>query len=311
MANALVYHVASGQAFFSGIALIHLALFCGFRAGGRWRTLGGTLPACAGLILVAVSATPLPAWFYGIAGVLTLAWIAMPRATRWFPHRSRVWVGSALLAVCWLGIALELPYHIVHAPPRLGDPPIYVVGDSLSSGVGGESATWPSLLAQRHHVVVHDLSVAGASVATAPSQAERVTDSSSLVLLEIGGNDVLGKTTPETFEQGLARLLSKLRDTGCTVILLELPLSPFANRFGAIQRRLARRYGALLIPKRLLLGVLMTEGATLDSIHLSRHGHELMAEAIWDAIRGSFDPRSVTTNSRGAESERPRRIPMH
>ncbi len=108
------------------------------------------------------------------------------------------------------------------------------------------------------------------------------------MLAEIGGNDVLGETSAAGFEVNLDRLLAQLRSSGNVVILLELPLPPTYNAFGGIQRRLARRHGALLVPKRVLLGVLMTDGATVDTIHLSRAGHDLMAARIWQTIRPAF-----------------------
>jgi hypothetical protein len=80
MVNALVYHVASGQAFFSGFVLIEQAVLTTFRAGGRWLSLWRTISACAGLLLIAVSATPLPEWFYLVAAVTTLVWIGLEGA---------------------------------------------------------------------------------------------------------------------------------------------------------------------------------------------------------------------------------------
>ena len=85
-------------------------------------------------------------------------------------------------------------------------------------------------------------------------------------------------------------MLAKLRDGRRTVVMLELPLPPFHNRYGDAQRRLARRHGVLLVPKRVLIGVLTSEGATLDTIHLSGRGHALMAETIWDLIGQAIGP---------------------
>ena len=45
-----------------------------------------------------------------------------------------------------------------------------------------------------------------------------------------------------------------------------------------------------LVPKKVLLGVLTTEGATVDSIHLSPKGHALMAETIWRVVRPAYKP---------------------
>jgi acyl-CoA thioesterase I len=44
------------------------------------------------------------------------------------------------------------------------------------------------------------------------------------------------------------------------------------------------RHGVLLVPKRVLIGILTVDGATVDSIHLSRRGHELMSETVWKMI---------------------------
>jgi acyl-CoA thioesterase-1 len=291
MRNALVYHVASGQAFFSGVALIDLAVLSAFRTGGRWSASCRTISACVGLFLIAVSATPLPSWLYFISGVVSLAWIGAEGASQAASRRSRLWLRAAVLAAWWLGVALELPHHLSPTVPWMGNPPVYIVGDSVSAGMGGEAETWPNRLSRRYHVVVRDLSLPGANVATALRQAGQVTGPTSLVLAEIGGNDVLGETTTDAFERRLNALLAALRDGGRTVVLLELPLPPFYNKYGAVQRRLAKRHGVLLVPKRVLLGVLTTQGATLDSVHLSPLGHALMAETMWGVIRRAFGSR--------------------
>jgi acyl-CoA thioesterase-1 len=195
----------------------------------------------------------------------------------------------AVPAAWWLGVALEVPYHLSPSIATPRNPLIYVVGDSLSAGMGSEARTWPKILASTHGAAVANVSVAGADVSKAMEQAGRVVEPGSIVVAEIGGNDVLGGTAPEAFERDLDVLLARLRSDGRTVILLELPLPPLYNRFGEIQRRLARRHGAKLVPKRVLIGVLTADDATLDSIHLSATGHARMAEAIWSIIRPALE----------------------
>jgi acyl-CoA thioesterase I len=292
MSNALVYHVVSGQAFFSGIALIAIGVLSTLRPANRRLVSWGKVAARLGLFLIAVSSTPLPGWFYLIAGTILIAWIVVERSSRNRLQPVKPWLRLSVLAVWLIGAAMEFPYHLVPALSPLGNPPVYVVGDSVSAGMGGEAETWPKILARSHGVEVHDLSLAGANVAEAIRlQAGRVTGSNSLVLAEIGGNDVLGETTPEEFARGLDVLLGRLREKGRTVVMLELPLPPFYHRYGAAQRRMARRHGVLLVPKRVLLGVLLSGGATLDTIHLSGSGHSVMARKLWEVIRGAFGPR--------------------
>ncbi|MEO6811398.1 MAG: GDSL-type esterase/lipase family protein [Isosphaeraceae bacterium] len=287
--NAVVYHIASGQAFFSGAMLISLSVLLACRPRNHWFAFGRTVLACLGLILVAVSATPLPGWFYVIAGAASLIWVGLEGSSRVRWQGGKPWLRGAVLAIWWLGVALELPYHFLPVLPKLGRPNVYVVGDSLSAGVGDRTVeTWPGRLERTRALTLLDFARMGATVASAQSQAKEVDDGAGLVIVEIGGNDVLGGTTPETFEQGLDLLLSRLRSQKRTVILLELPLPPFYNRYGVLQRRLAKRHGAVLVPKRVLLGVLTTKGATVDSIHLSSKGHRLMAEAVWAIIQPAF-----------------------
>ncbi len=42
----------------------------------------------------------------------------------------------------------------------------------------------------------------------------------------------------------------------------------------------------LLIPKRVLLGVLTVDEATVDGIHLSPAGRQLMADVVWQTLGG-------------------------
>src|SRR4051812_33075385 len=74
MTNALIYHIASGQAFFSGVALVHLAAVLATRASGRRRAALRTASLRLGLLLIAVSGTPLPVAFYAPAGLVSIAW---------------------------------------------------------------------------------------------------------------------------------------------------------------------------------------------------------------------------------------------
>jgi lysophospholipase L1-like esterase len=72
------------------------------------------------------------------------------------------------------------------------------------------------------------------------------------------------------------------------VVMFELPLPPFRNEYGRVQRKLASKYGVVLIPKRVFVGVLTEEGATMDGVHLSPQGHERMAEIVWNSIRAVY-----------------------
>jgi lysophospholipase L1-like esterase len=61
-------------------------------------------------------------------------------------------------------------------------------------------------------------------------------------------------------------------------------LLPLQARYGRIQRDLAAKQGVALIPKRILGRVLSARDATIDGLHLSTIGSQLMAEAVLEVI---------------------------
>ena len=73
-----------------------------------------------------------------------------------------------------------------------------MIGDSISAGIGNrDEQTWPKILRQKYKIEVIDVSVAGATVNSAlKHQANQVKSDNSIVLLEIGGNDLFAPTQP-------------------------------------------------------------------------------------------------------------------
>jgi lysophospholipase L1-like esterase len=110
-----------------------------------------------------------------------------------------------------------------------------------------------------------------------------------MIVLEIGGNDLLAWRRADVFRADLDALVAAINAGGhYRVIVVELPLPPLANRYGLAQRRAIRALpNRVLLPKRVLAGILTARGATVDGIHFSPKGHEKMAEAI----RRVIEPR--------------------
>ncbi len=284
--NAFVYFFGSGLAFFVGIALVLAAL--GLSTIPLWPNAGRfTAPvATIGAVLVGLSATPLPYWFYGLLLLSLLAWAIVPAIRQQLPACSSG-VIRLLVALLWLtAAAMEIPYQL---PPKLGDQrrftTLSIVADSVTAGLGDPRVTtWPRLLSVNRSLEICDLSHAGETVESAMLRLAYSPLGDGLVLLEIGGNDLLGPTTMGKYAQDLEELLTRVCTVDRTVLMFELPSIPFHNEFGRIQRRLARKYGVILIPKRYFVDVLTAANATTDGIHLSQHGQDLMADLIWRLI---------------------------
>src|SRR5262249_55509452 len=155
------------------------------------------------------------------------------------------------------------------------------------AGMGGERTTWPKLLRERTSLEIRNLSFPGAKVQSASkkvsAELRAPVQGGEWVLLEIGGNDLLDDTSAEAFGRDLEALLIAARgDSGQPrrLIMLELPIPPGRWAFGAKQRQLAAKFSVLLIPKRLLAGLILDDDNVLDGLHLSRAGHECMTDAL-------------------------------
>ncbi|QDV50982.1 SGNH/GDSL hydrolase family protein [Gimesia fumaroli] len=281
--NPIVYHIASGQAFFTGVALIILAALLSLREHRLARRLM-VLSFLLGVIAAAVSSTPLPWWLYGIMGVVTLVWLCSG-----FVKKSRRAAAYAVIGVWLVGLLLEVPSHLTPGVKPAASRSLTVIGDSVTAGLGDEATeTWPRILERTHGIAVQDLSHVGDTVSAARKRVMETEIESPLVLLEIGGNDLLGSTTTAQFEKNLDALLSELTSPGRQLVMLELPLPPFYHEFGRIQRALARKHGVKLVPKRVFLSIIAGGGATLDSIHLSQAGHQNMAEVVWQILAPAY-----------------------
>jgi hypothetical protein len=69
--NWLVYHIVSGQAFFSGIILLVIAALASMSARPVYKRVT-LLAFLIGTIAVVVSSTAIPYWLYAIASAVTL-----------------------------------------------------------------------------------------------------------------------------------------------------------------------------------------------------------------------------------------------
>jgi len=159
---------------------------------------------------------------------------------------------------------------------------LVVLGDSMCMGADPPGKNWPELLGDLAHLKVRNFSFGGARVASSLSEVGRIKQDDMLVIIELGGNDLLGGTSVPKFREDLEKMLGLVCAPHRRVAMLELPLPPFYNRFGIVQRDLAKSYGVTLIPKRYLARTICTPGATVDGLHLSNLGHTLFAHQLFD-----------------------------
>ena len=261
--SAFLYHVYSGHLFFTAALLFVVGI-----AGGRRLRV---LPLLA-IPLAALSGTPMPLWV--AVPLLVVAVAAAWTNENWRRGLPAIAKIVAIAAVV-LAAALEARYHLtdssVGLPRRL-----IVIGDSLASGLG-EARPWPRRLGP----AVANLSMPSDTARSAlQSQVPRLPGAMSgdLVIIELGGNDMLDGTSPEEFESALHQIVRASAPR--TVVMMEIPVLPGKWSYGAAQRRVARRDDVVFVPKRVLALVLADARNTDDGLHLTDRGHEKLAEAL-------------------------------
>ena len=194
--------------------------------------------------------------------------------------------------VLW-GLALFLPTWALAAQCNL-----LIVGDSLSSGYGlaaGES--WVNKLDARLKKSAPDWQVINASVSgdtlqnglqRLPSALKRHRPAG--VLIELGGNDALRGTPPETIRQNLQAMVQQARNSGAWVALLEPPVLPnYGQAYGAavtrVYRDIARAQQATLVPCFVCKVGVDSKLMQADRIHPNARAQLPMLDAVWPSIQ--------------------------
>jgi len=277
--ESIAFGIANGTAFFVGLGIfwVSVALTI-FSKLGLVRSFGN-IGCLLSLGIVVLSGTPLPLWEYVAWGIITVGFLSSVNRFRNKPFTLQV--GTLALAgtvaLSMLMAVQELPYRPTPIFRVTPSAQVYVIGDSISAGMGGDKVLWPTVLSQITGLRVTNLAQPGATVESAQKQIAKIPKVPSVVILEIGGNDLLGGVPAWQFRKGLEAILVQLHGGGDQLLMFELPLYPLKNAFGQAQRDLAQKYGVTLVPKRVFTSILETEGATLDGLHLSSSGHRVFA----------------------------------
>lgn len=284
MLGAYRAYFYGGQLYLTVVAAfcaISLADFLGMpTCASRRKRITGFLALLA-IPLALLCAPPTPLWLAIPASTAALLYVFRGGAE---PIRHRRLYAAAAILASLTALAAELPYVAsrghVPRPARL-----FVIGDSLASGGFEEREPWPKLLASQTGVAVENLSLASADATMAierelPLLPEK-SGRNACVLIEIGENDMADGIPLQRFEKRFERLLSAASARGTRrLIMLELTTLPGRWGYGAIQRRLAKRYRCILVPRRILATVQCATGNTSDGVHLTQKGHDEFAWAL-------------------------------
>ncbi|WP_238339366.1 arylesterase [Novosphingobium ginsenosidimutans] len=188
--------------------------------------------------------------------------------------------------------------------PVMGDElRIVALGDSLFAGYGLEPGqSYPARLeaalrARGLNARITNAGVSGDTTAGGLGRLDFTLNSMekppALVVISLGGNDMLRGLPPEATRKNLDEMLGKLKARGIPVVLMGMLAAPnlgadYRGKFDPIYPALAKKYDAALVPFFLqpLLG--RPDLVQADRIHPTLAGIDLMVEATVDQVAGAL-----------------------
>ena len=283
MRGALLFSLYGGDAWVaSGAVVVGIALVAptGYFVQHSLATRVCRAILLTALVVAIFSGTPL-SLFIAVPGIAIVIALASLLAE---PARPRLRAASASVTIILVLFATgPEAAHLYRQPPRSETPrQLLVLGDSLTSGDFGETETWTSLVGKSCGMAITDRSAPSETTSSAATALETdIPAAADAVFIELGGNDMLEGRNARDFERDLDRVLTTLAgDETRSLLMLEFPVLPGKWRFAVAQRRLARRHGAVLIPKRVLARVLTDSRNTFDGLHLNDRGHAELAARL-------------------------------
>ncbi|MGA2501632.1 MAG: hypothetical protein ABSH20_28150, partial [Tepidisphaeraceae bacterium] len=186
----LLLFLIGGWGFWLGWTVLLLGPALGIPRQRLWR-LAAAIGVLLGAAIVFVSTTPLPIFAYAM-WVLALAGWAISECLRRPTERARHWLRCIAVATGLAVAVLEARYHLRPVFPTQSHHRVYVIGDSISAGLGHSNITiWPDVLEREHSIEVVYLSRAGANLAVAVRVIQSKHFADVIVLIEFGGKDLI------------------------------------------------------------------------------------------------------------------------
>jgi acyl-CoA thioesterase-1 len=196
-------------------------------------------------------------------------------------------IALRFLHALWLLLVLSAcSAQPVQLPHLASDDVVLAFGDSLTYGTGAEhEQSYPNVLAQLIHRPVVNAGVPGETtvdgVARLPSMLEEVHP--KIMLLCMGGNDMLRKMDRATAEANLRAMVQLAKQRGVAVVLIGVPEPVLFGGTAAFYGNVAKDYH-LSFEDRILREVLFDNRFKSDEIHPNANGYRRLAQAIAELL---------------------------
>lgn len=167
---------------------------------------------------------------------------------------------------------------------------VVALGDSLTFGYGAsKNNDYPSILAQKTGWRIVNAGVNGDTTADVLKRLPDVlSQNPKLVLLSIGGNDVLKRVPKNTTENNLMAIIRKIQQQNIDVVLIAEPHLSMSNFLGKasdnpVYKKVAKASDVPLLSDA-WSKILSDETLKSDQIHANDLGYQKFAQFLYDYL---------------------------
>jgi lysophospholipase L1-like esterase len=164
---------------------------------------------------------------------------------------------------------------------------VLAFGDSLTYGTGAKAEeSYPAVLSQLLSRNVVRAGVPGEQTAGGLQRLPGALDEHQprLVIVCLGGNDMLRKGSPAAIEANLRAMLKEIRGRGLDAVLVGVPAPGLITSAPEFYEKLAKEFG-IPYEGKIVTSVLYKPDLKSDPIHPNADGYRRMAEAIAKLLR--------------------------
>jgi len=193
----------------------------------------------------------------------------------------------AALVTLMLALVAGCGDRVPRLPPLAARDVIVAFGDSLTYGTGASAhESYPAVLAQLIGRPVVRAGVPGEVTAQGLRRLPSVIDEyrPRLVIVCLGGNDMLRRVGDREIERNLRNILKTLSRRGIAAVLVGVPKPAISARAPGFYAELAREF-EVPYEGEILTSVLLATDMKSDPIHPNAKGYRKMAEALAKLLR--------------------------
>lgn len=168
---------------------------------------------------------------------------------------------------------------------------VVALGDSLTFGYGAEkSQSYPTALAQKTGWNVINMGVNGDTTADVLNRLDDVVaQNPKLVLLGVGGNDVLRRVDKNTTKTNLSNIIKRLQSQSIPVVLIAEPHFSASALFGKasdnpIYKEVSDELGVPLFAEG-WSKILSDKELKSDQIHANGAGYKKFADMLYEFLK--------------------------